>query len=313
VFLRDQVFPDVNKFNEALRLVQASHPTGVNDDNIMSMAIALHLGETKRMDYQFKSYDHTKWANFAAWKILSIAPKFRPPSPTSTIMNDPSDATTVDPTAPANSGGGHHHPVLPSVNHHAVPPTVSLLPRVAETPMSASVLTEPTNIPRAGSGSLSISTTELYLHCSEQARKEVEAMSPPKLFPFSSNSNTPLTNFDPSKGGRGAAMGNKKAKAEYNRQQAEMAKNKTLESIENSLKKQAKQNAEAHQVFKLRQMIKLAKTLQNKRLLQKVEKEIELMLGPDDEEETTTSASGKNFDDDDENDDSIPPSSLLGI
>jgi hypothetical protein len=108
-------------------------------------------------------------------------------------------------------------------------------------------------------------------------------------------------------------MGNKKAKAEYNRQQAEMAKNKTLESIENSLKKQVKQNAEAHQVFKLQQMIKLAKTLQNKRLLRKVEKEIELMLGPDDEEETTTSASGKNFDDDDENDDSIPPSSLLGI
>jgi hypothetical protein len=153
----------------------------------------------------------------------------------------------------------------------------------------------------------------LYLQSSEQARKEVEAMSPPKLFPFSSNTNTPLTNFDPSKGGCGAAMGNKKAKAEYNRQQVEMAKNKTLESIENSLKKQAKQNAEAHHVFKLRQMIKLAKTLQNKRLLRKVEKEIVLMLGPDDEEETTTSASGKNFDDDDENDDSIPPSSLLGI
>jgi hypothetical protein len=43
-----------------------------------------------------------------------------------------------------------------------------------------------------------------------------------------------------------------------------MTKKKTLESIEKSLKKQAKQNAEAHQVFKLRQMIKLAKMLQNK-------------------------------------------------
>jgi hypothetical protein len=30
-------------------------------------------------------------------------------------------------------------------------------------------------------------------------------------------------------------------------------------------------------------------------MLRKVEKEIELMLGPDDEEEMTTSASGKNF------------------
>jgi hypothetical protein len=231
------------------------------------MAIALHLGETKRMDYQFKSYDHTKWSNFAAWKILSVAPKFRPPSPTSTIMNDPLDATTIDPTGPGNIGGGHHHPVLPSANHPAVPPTVSLLPRVAEKPMSASVLTEPTNIPRAASGSLSISMTELNLQSSEQARKEVEAMSPPKMFPFSSNTNTPLINLDPLKGGRGAAMGKKKSKADYNHQQAEMAKKKTLESIEKSLKKQAKQNAEAHQVFKLRQMIKLAKTLQSKQTI----------------------------------------------
>jgi hypothetical protein len=63
-------------------------------------------------------------------------------------------------------------------------------------------------------------------------------------------------------------------------------------------------------------MIKLAKTLQNKRLLDKAEKEIELMLGPDEEEEeeeTTTSASRKKFDDNDDNDDSIPPSSMLGI
>jgi hypothetical protein len=143
---------------------QASHPTGVNDDNILSMAIALHLGETKQMDYQFQSYDHTKWSNFAVWKILSVAPKFCPPSPMSTIMNDPSDATMVDPTAPANGGGGHHHPVLPSANHPVVPPTVSLLPRVAETLMTASVLMEPTNIPPcAASGSLSISMMELYL------------------------------------------------------------------------------------------------------------------------------------------------------
>jgi hypothetical protein len=46
-------------------------------------------------------------------------------------------------------------------------------------------------------------------------------------------------------------MGNKKAKAEYKHQQTEMEKSKQLESIEKTLKKQVKQNAEAHQVFKL--------------------------------------------------------------
>jgi hypothetical protein len=214
------------------------------------MAIALHLGETKRMDYQFQSYDHTKWGNFAVWKILRVAPKFCPPSPMSTIMNNQLDATMVDSTAPANGSGGHHCPVLPSANHLVVPPTVSLLPCVAEMPMSALVLMEPTNIPHAASCSLSISTTELYLQSSEEVLKEVEAMSPSKLFPFSSTTNTSLINLDPSKGGcRAGAMGNKMAKADNNHQKAEMVKNKTLESIEKSLKKQAKQNAEAHQVL----------------------------------------------------------------
>jgi hypothetical protein len=161
VFLRNQVFPDVYKFNEALHLVQASHPTSVNDDNILSMAIAFHLGETKQMDYQFKNYDHTKWAKFAAWKILSVSPKFRPPSLTSTIMNDPSNATTVDPTAPPANVSGHqaNHPaVVPSANHPVVPSMVGILPCVDETPMSSLMLMEPTNMPYA-SGSLSISTT----------------------------------------------------------------------------------------------------------------------------------------------------------
>jgi hypothetical protein len=60
VFLRDNIFPDVNKFNESLRLIQSSHPTGVNDDNIISMAIALHLGKTKWMDYNLRDYEHTQ-------------------------------------------------------------------------------------------------------------------------------------------------------------------------------------------------------------------------------------------------------------
>jgi hypothetical protein len=43
---RDNIFPNVNKFNEAFCLIQASCLTGINEDNNLSMAIALHLGET---------------------------------------------------------------------------------------------------------------------------------------------------------------------------------------------------------------------------------------------------------------------------
>jgi hypothetical protein len=82
-YLRDIIFPDVNKFNESLRLIQSSNPTGVNYDNIISMAIAYHLEEkVTRMDYSKKDYDHNKWPNYLAWKILRESPKFRPPSRT---------------------------------------------------------------------------------------------------------------------------------------------------------------------------------------------------------------------------------------
>jgi hypothetical protein len=187
---------------------------------------------------QFQNYDHTKWANFAAWKILSVSPKFRPPSPMSMIMNDPLNVTMVYPTAPPANVGGHqanHSAVVPSTNHPVVPSMVALLPCVAEMPMLSSIQMEPTNMPHA-SGSLLISTMELYLQSSKQARNEVLAMSPPKSFSFSSATNTTLFILDPSKGGRGSVMGNKKAKAEYKCQQIEMEKSKQLELITKTLK-----------------------------------------------------------------------------
>jgi hypothetical protein len=72
VFLRDNIFPDVNKFNQALCLIQASCPTGINEDNILSMAIALHLGMSKRMYYSFKSFEHSKWMDYTALKNIEI-------------------------------------------------------------------------------------------------------------------------------------------------------------------------------------------------------------------------------------------------
>jgi hypothetical protein len=87
-----------------------------------------------------------------------------------------------------------------------------------------------------------------------------------------------------------------------------MEKNKRLMAIEKNLKKQAKEQAEAHKVFKLRQLIKLAKSLKNKRLMEKAEKEIELMLDSpaDDIQETSNLAEA----DDESVDDSIPPLSF---
>jgi hypothetical protein len=164
VFLRDQVFPDINKFNESLRLIQASHPTGCNEDNILSMAIALHVGEAKRMDYNFRPFEHTKWPNYSAWKILSVAPKFRPPSAT---MTDSPGSTTVDPT---------NHPVSLLVslsNNSSSVDTVLSTPTIATNPVIASAVAATSfsssiflNSRRASmvSSSISLMLIDVYYH-----------------------------------------------------------------------------------------------------------------------------------------------------
>lgn len=72
----DDVSADVQKFRESLQLVQASHPTGVTEDQILSMAIAKHLGKRNKMSYDAKDYPHENWKNHLAFKTLRGHPKF---------------------------------------------------------------------------------------------------------------------------------------------------------------------------------------------------------------------------------------------
>jgi hypothetical protein len=83
------IFTDIGNFYKALTLVNNSNPTGVNADNKLSMAIAIHtVKEVNRLNYNYQDYDHYKWVNYLAWKVLRYSPKYRPPSPPSTINNE---------------------------------------------------------------------------------------------------------------------------------------------------------------------------------------------------------------------------------
>jgi hypothetical protein len=58
------------------------------------MAIAIHtIKEVTRLDYNYRDYNHFKWVNYVAWKVLRYSPKFHPPSLAST-MNHENDNTT---------------------------------------------------------------------------------------------------------------------------------------------------------------------------------------------------------------------------
>ena len=76
-YLRDYVFPDIQKFNKALRIVETSEPSGVNANQKLGMAIAIHLEYTNKMDYKYIDLDKGKWKHYKAWRVLCMLPKFR--------------------------------------------------------------------------------------------------------------------------------------------------------------------------------------------------------------------------------------------
>jgi hypothetical protein len=113
-----------------------------------------------------------------------------------------------------------------------------------------------------------------------------------------------LPSIDPSRGGCGAATGNKMAKMEYHRNMVNTEKIKQIDQIKNHIAKQTKQQEELQQVFKLRQLMKVVQALKNQHLFKKVEDEIEKMLVPttvdttENNEDMTTLATTDDFDED---------------
>jgi hypothetical protein len=77
--LKKNIFPDLKKFNSALLFIQGSKPTGsCTNQEIINMAVALHIQKTNRLDYQFKDFHATEWDNYEAWKLLCKIPQFYP-------------------------------------------------------------------------------------------------------------------------------------------------------------------------------------------------------------------------------------------
>jgi hypothetical protein len=258
--LQDKIFPDINKFNESLRLVQSSNPTGVNYDNIISMAIALHVKkEVTRMDYNLKDFDHNKWPNYLAWKILRESPKYRPPSRNT---NEQEEAPSVNNTTTIMPNNSYNLPYAAAGN-------------VVETPMAE---TQPMAAISSGDA-----TTSSF-----------------------SASTFPGFSFDPSRGGRGAAMGQKKAKREYEKQIAEDRKEKRFKKIEESIRAQTMAQTRVGRIYELRQLSKLAITMKNKSLIKKINKEMLTFLKPASSNITEETEEQ----DDEESDDSVVLTSI---
>jgi len=77
VYFCDTISKDIQKFNECLRKVYLSKPTGAGDEEKVNMAVAMHLGNINRMDYHFKIFDSSRWRFIGAWKVLRDIPSSR--------------------------------------------------------------------------------------------------------------------------------------------------------------------------------------------------------------------------------------------
>ena len=81
----DKIRHDISKFNESLRLIYRSNPTGSSQKQQVNMAIAVHLGKTSRMEYQFRDLDPSEWPNYQCWLVLRSHRKFLIPAPATNV------------------------------------------------------------------------------------------------------------------------------------------------------------------------------------------------------------------------------------
>jgi hypothetical protein len=205
----------MGNFYKALMLVNNSNPTGVNADNKLSMAIAIHtVTEVNRIDYNYRDYKHYKWVNYLAWKVLRYSPIYRPPSPPSTINNE------HDNTSP---------PAMNSVStaEESPFPPDSATTNAAIMQITTNQNPSPAAVTDASATNISFSTVATSSAAVGDNNLSLAA---------SSSKKRAFLPADPALGGCGAEMGAKKAKKEHDKNRAEELKEKRFNELKSELR-----------------------------------------------------------------------------
>jgi hypothetical protein len=57
-------------------ILARTYSPSIKASALSCMAVAIHLGKTKKMDYKFCDFDTTKWPNYLAYYVLKDIAKF---------------------------------------------------------------------------------------------------------------------------------------------------------------------------------------------------------------------------------------------
>jgi hypothetical protein len=220
------IFRDIGNFYKALMLVNNSNPTGVNADNKLSMAIAIHtIKEVNCLDYNYRDYDHYKWVNLLAWKVLRLSPKYRPPSPPSTINNE----------------------------HDNTSPLVEIdLVLMADSPFPPDLANTNTAILHQITTNLNPSPPAAVAAISTVATSSAAIGQDNNLSSSTDSKKRAFVPADPALGGHSAEMGAKKAKKENDKNRTEELKEKRFNELKSELHKQTKTQKRLVHLFELK-------------------------------------------------------------
>jgi hypothetical protein len=274
------IFTNIGNFFKALTLINNSNPTGVNADNMLSMAIAIHtIKEVNHLDCNYQDYNHYKWANYIAWKVLRLSPKYRPPSPPSTMNENDNTSppeinsvSTAESPFPPDSATTYTEILQKATNQNPSPETVA-------------------------AGTSTISNFSMSESSSAAVGRDNNLLS------STSSQKRAFVPADPALGGRGAEMGAKKAKKENDKNRVEELKEKRFNELKGELREQTKTQKHLICLFELRTLIRTAMMTKNKKLLKDANDEMEKFLGTNDS--SPTDDNDANDDDDDDGD--FPP------
>lgn len=116
---------DCQKFYVALRAVRAANPTGVGEPEICSMAVAIHMGKSKVMDYDYKKFDPCTWISWKAWLVLRNYPKWSSPPSSEDSSGERSNGFVSGIPTHSEEIEGHHaiSDGSDSANREALPRT----------------------------------------------------------------------------------------------------------------------------------------------------------------------------------------------
>jgi hypothetical protein len=305
-YLRTKVFPNIQKFNDALRTVHASCPTGCNEENIYNMAVAIHSKQTDRMEYRFKDFDSSQWPNFLAWKVLRNTPKFRPPSPKTLAVEAAATAVAAavmaSATTAATATTAASAATTPSFLNHSssfteilngqnsssslgdeeseeaeAPSLITQLPFAADNagPSAANNLVAPAPTPAVSQLPIGVSLT-------------------PAVSSLAVSSLLPLSSMDPSRGGRGSMMGRTKAKRELDKDRRLLEKMDELKRIRTIFESQAMEQKCTGKIIQYKQVISVAVNPEDAAIRKKIKRKMFKMIMEEEEEENLDGSEGVN-------------------